>query len=298
MPGQFANIDTGFPSFTGGESTEQKVDALYSYVFLLLENLRYVLRNLSPENFNQQEMKDYFDQLEANVVIANTIITDELYADFGAIADLTVDELRTDYQRAARYLAGNTGSLDYLHIYDEEIDFITATVKSGAPTEHLHHGNRYFWWRDETKTQMTSLEETEWPVIVYKYDEMVKGTFRFDNVTESGTTTKIPQLILGAGYGQQGHEDRGKGVIRKNSTSFDLWMETAAGKKNGVFIGDNYTDIKGLRRATALNFSDWGYGSFTETVEGNVTYLYHVSFNNDGDPILISDGDHGVTITW
>ena len=47
-----------------------------------------------------------------NVLEATTIIADELYAQYGAIADLTVDELRTDYMRAARYLAGNTGALD------------------------------------------------------------------------------------------------------------------------------------------------------------------------------------------
>ena len=52
MPSGFSALDTGFPAFTGGETLEQKVDVLYDYTFLLLENLRYILRNLSPENFN------------------------------------------------------------------------------------------------------------------------------------------------------------------------------------------------------------------------------------------------------
>ena len=308
MPSTFSTIDTGFPAFTGGESTEQKVDALYSYVFLLLENLRYILRNLGPENFNQQDMKDIFDELEANVIISNTVITNELYAEFGAIADLVVDELRTDYQRAYRYQIRydnpelSLSPIDYIHIYDEEINFITASVitSGGTPqTEQLHHGDRYFWWRDETMSQMTSMEETDWPVIVWKYSEMTKGTFRFDEVLSGGTTTKIPQIILGAGYGNQSYPDRGKGIIRKNTDSFDLWMETSGGIKNGIFVGDSYTDIVGLRKTTEIDFSNWDNGYFSEIVDGARTNSYTVTFDANDRPVKITDAaNHETVVIW
>ena len=129
MPTQFAALDNAFPAFAGGESTEQKVDALYDYVFLLLENLRYILRNLSPENFNEAEVEDWIGRnVRAQTVVSEAVVTNELYSRYGAIADLVVDELRTDYQKAARYLAGNTAALDFLHIHDEEIDFISGTT--------------------------------------------------------------------------------------------------------------------------------------------------------------------------
>lgn len=306
MPTEFAALDTGFPSFTGRESTEQKVTALHNYVFMLLENLRYLLRNLSPEaNFNEADRKAWEEEIRAGVVVSNTVITNELYADYGAIADLVVDELRTDYQKAAMYLAGNTSPLDYLHIHDEEINFITGTVarEDDTPlTEQLHHGDRYFWWTDGSYTQMTSLEETTWPVIVYQYNELVKGTYRFDDVTEEGITTKIPELIFGAGYGST-DPDRGKGFLRKNRNSFDLWLLNRNGEKRGIFIGDpsggGYTDIVGLRKPTELDFSDWDNGSFTAYFDGDKVESWEVDFDANDRPVKFTDsGGHETVVTW
>lgn len=311
MPTQFATLDNGFPSFTGRESTEQKVDALYNYVFLLLENLRYILRNLSPENFNEAEMEEWGDEIVANTIInnkiiSNTVITNELYSQYGAIADLVVDELRTDYQKAARYLAGNQSALDYLHIHDEEINFISGTVKisGGTPlTEQLHHGSRYFWWTDAARTQMTSMEPTPYPVVVYQYDELVKGTYRFDDVTEGSVTTKIPELVFGAGYGMQEDADRGKGFLRKNPNSFDLWLVNRFGVRQGLFIGDptggGYTDIVGLRKPTELDFSGWDAGTFTETMDGGMEATFSIDFDAQDRPVKFTDGDgHETVVTW
>ena len=303
MPTQFAALDTGFPNLTGQESTEQKVDAMYNYTFMLLEYLRYILRNLGPENLNEAEMTDWIGKtVKAETVISNTVITNELYSEYGAIADLAVSELRTDYQKAARYLAGNTGSLDYLRIHDEEIDFLTGTVatEGGVPqTEQLHHGDRYFWWTDSGMTQMTSTEATAYPVMVYRYAELTKASFRFSQVTENGVTTKIPQLILGAGNGQTADPDRGKGFLRKNTGSFDLWLRTSTGAENGVFIGDEYTDITGLRKTTELDFSGWDGGCFSETVDGGGTGSYAVTFDSVGRPVKITDGaGHETAVVW
>lgn len=52
MPNGTHLLDAGFPSFTGQESTAEKLDRIQNYLFQLLEELRYLLRNLSTENFN------------------------------------------------------------------------------------------------------------------------------------------------------------------------------------------------------------------------------------------------------
>ena len=144
MAGGLAELDAGFPSNTG--TVERRVQAVYDYLVLLLENLRYILRNLGPENMNEAEILPWLnDKLEVKTLVSNTVITNELYADYGAIADLTVDELRTDYQKAARYLAGDTAALDYLYIHDEQIEFRSGTVHldGGIPaTEQLHRRGR------------------------------------------------------------------------------------------------------------------------------------------------------------
>ena len=304
MPTRFAALDTGFPAFTGGESTEQKVEALHSFTYMLLEYLRYILRNLGPENLNQTEMKSWLDgmDIKAGSVVSDTVITNELYARYGGIADLAVDELRTDYAKAARYLAGDMSALDYLHIHNEEINYISGTVAMDglAPlTEQLHHGTRYFYWTDSGMTQMTGEKTTPYPVIVYQYDELVKGTYRFDDVQEGGSTIKVPQLIFGAGYGNPADGDRGKGFLRKNTNSFDLWLLTNAGTRHGVFIGENHTDIVGLRKTLTMDFSRWDSGVFTETVDGDLGAEYSVTFDDQDRPVKITDGSgHETAVLW
>lgn len=67
MPKDYLALDTNFPSFTGTESTDQKVDQLYNYTFMLLENLRYVLRNLDGSNFNEAGLKEITDPIYAEI---------------------------------------------------------------------------------------------------------------------------------------------------------------------------------------------------------------------------------------
>ena len=69
-----------------------------------------------------------------SVVVSNTIITNELYAKYGAVADLTVDRLRTDFKKAKNYLEGDTSPIDYISIHDEEISFISATTDGSMPS--------------------------------------------------------------------------------------------------------------------------------------------------------------------
>lgn len=306
MPGSFLTADTSMPDLSKAGSTEEKLEMIQNYLYMLLENLRYTLRNLDPsENFNASAVDKWADQLvvkhidassiDARTIVTNTFITNEMYAEYGAIADLTVDTLRTDYTKAQRYLNGDTSNIDYLSIHDEEIAYITAST-DGTQSEQMHVDGRYFYWRDAEKEQMTSEEVTAWPVMVYKYTELIKAKFAFDLV--SGT--KIPQMVFGAGTNNQQDSARGRGYIRKNPLSFDVWLLSESGVKNGIFCGNDYTDLVGLRRATSLNFGNWDGGSFMVTLEGkDDPTTYGVTLDSSGRPtkILYPDGK-ACTITW
>lgn len=412
MPSQFSSLDSSFPSFTGQETLEQKVDALYDYSFMLLENLRYVLRNLDWSNFSKEALENYpgsaaqnitildtadnvtsitnqyvqeyteqywqqsalpdiqrmldpitqmieslegmitqaetdlsalrtrmgsaegrltaleiwqttyvsqisqaftdvyaaiaalesrltglitnlintqafedkVDTLIANYVIAGSVAADELYANYGEIADLVVKELRTDYDRVDQ-----VNQLDYIHIHDEEINFITGT--STGQREQFHHGTRYFWWVDAQHSRMTSEEQTEWPVMVYRYSELNKGTFRFETVGN----VKIPVLKFGAGDGQ----GNSIGYIYKDTTSMNMYYRTNGGRNLGVFIGDSYTDIAGLRRTVNLDFTGWDSGTFVETIDGNVSATFTVTLDTQGRPTAITDDEgHTMGVDW
>ena len=227
-----------FPNLDGNESTDEKLTSIQNYLFQLLEALSYTLRNLSmTDNFNQQELGAWVgDTIKANTIISNTVITNELYTDFGAIADLAVDELRTDWQRARRYLEGDTSDLDYIHIHDEEISFVSAVVleADGAPlTEQLHHGTRYFWWRDGSRTEMTSLEDTGLQVTVYQYTEYNKGKISF--VRELGQTVIV--LKLGAGVDAGGL--LGTLRISKGTDGASITYHASGGGVASLHLGEN-----------------------------------------------------------
>ena len=343
MPSGLYNAEAGFPDLDGIAGTDGKLRAVQDYLYILLETLRWTLRNLSPENINEREMREWVQRVERETIlgdglngadgasggggggtggggssgggtIGDTLISrfliengrlaDELYADYGAVADLTVDELRTDWKKAQRFLDGDASPLDYLHIHDEAVDFRTGTVRfaDGAPlTEQLRRGERRFWWRDAEKTRMTAREETGRPVIVYQYDELLKGTLRFEDCTPPGaqTVTKVPTFILGAGYGMAADPDRGRGFLRKGTDSFDVWLRNAAGEERGMFIGEQYTDIAGLRKTAALDFSEWDAGHFSETVDGGLGSRLAVRFDAQGRPVRITDAaGHATEIRW
>lgn len=66
MPGTFAALETGFPELEG-KTTEQKLRALTDYLYQLLEQLRYTLRNLGEENFNPTDLQHIMEPIHAEI---------------------------------------------------------------------------------------------------------------------------------------------------------------------------------------------------------------------------------------
>ncbi|MBR1496602.1 MAG: hypothetical protein IJ617_03170, partial [Oscillospiraceae bacterium] len=146
-----------------------------------------------------------------------------------------------------------------------------------------------FYWTDETKTQMTCTEVTPWPVIVYVYDELVKTSLRF---IPDQTLWSIPTLVLGAGVGTG---DRGKGFLQKDASSLNLWLVNTNNEQRGLFIGNEYVDIKGLRRTVAVDFSHLSEGYWTEMVEGDDT-VYRHGFSQSGSSVTETAPDGVQTV--
>ena len=63
MPDKFVVLDTGLPTWSGSETLTEKVDALYSHQFQLVESLRYMLRHLDISNFNEDGLKSITDPI-------------------------------------------------------------------------------------------------------------------------------------------------------------------------------------------------------------------------------------------
>lgn len=66
MPSNFLNADVSFP-WNDGADDHRKLAAIESYLFMLLEQLRYTLYNLEPENFNDGALDALKEMLTGDI---------------------------------------------------------------------------------------------------------------------------------------------------------------------------------------------------------------------------------------
>lgn len=57
MPTGMQGLDLAFPDAGDGKSTEDKLTEILDYLYILMENLKYMLSNLGVQNFNQTELE-------------------------------------------------------------------------------------------------------------------------------------------------------------------------------------------------------------------------------------------------
>lgn len=113
MPSNFSYLDVNFPTFTSGEDTESKIDSIQSYLYMLMEQLRYSLNNLDERNFNEKGLQNITEPIYARIEGSE-----------GYIAELALDakELRlglygesgdiTTLQATAKGLQSSVSSLN------------------------------------------------------------------------------------------------------------------------------------------------------------------------------------------
>ena len=258
----------------------------------------------------------YFDPIKGDYVFdgalgADAVFTDSLYAEQGDIAELTVDRLSTS-KKVRLYNLGNTQDDNFIVVQDNYLRFTTGSVKydENDPTTPLteqatnRYGQNLYWQRepvsynadgyplDDDGVQIyATTDETDWPVMVYQYTELIKGQFSFIDL--SGVYT--PQLILGAGD-ENGYS---KGYLYKEATDLILSYLNSSGDTVQITLGDDgYVDIYQLRRATEMDFSSWDAGMFSETLDGDIDASYLVDFDAQGRPVKIYDADHECEIVW
>ena len=225
-----------------------------------------------------------------DVVISNTVIVNNLYAERGNIAELTVDQLDTS-DKVAKYLLEDTSDVNYIKAYDQNIEFVTAST-DGTETEQAEDrdGNPLYWIDEDHAA--TTTDVTDYPVTIYVYEELskLKVFFKDDN------GVYIPQLELGAGGGVPGYPDRGKGFIYKDSEGLLLKFIKNNGQEIILRLGED-----GLQGSSSplVDVSLYDDGMFTEYDDGTI---YEWAFTKDGagkiTEIYNEDTDITTSITW
>lgn len=68
MPGNILSADTQFPNFAGQESPAEQIRTIRNYLYMLLEQLRYMLNNLDAGNFNSEGLKEIQDAISQPIL--------------------------------------------------------------------------------------------------------------------------------------------------------------------------------------------------------------------------------------
>jgi len=69
MAGTIVDLDAGYSAISGEDTPEKQIKTVREYLYILLEQLRYVLRNIGLENMNEAAVKEL-----------TKLITDPVYA--------------------------------------------------------------------------------------------------------------------------------------------------------------------------------------------------------------------------
>lgn len=245
-------------------------------------------------------------KLDGNVDVSGQLSADALYAALGEIADLSVNRLSTS-RRVVKYLAGDTTDDNFIRVAEQSLEFVAGISKGTTEQARNPNGELIYWEADPAGASIgsdgypyvngerifTTTKQTNWPVMVYQYEEQVKRAISF----QSDGQYYYPVDIFGAGdpNGKQ------RGYLVKRQNSMELTYETSLGKLLGLAARDDgYMDLMGLRKSAALDFSEWDKGYFAELVDGEKTpYRYTVAFDQQRRPIKITDNSgHATLIRW
>lgn len=250
---------------------------------------------------------------------ADAVFTDSLYAETGDVAELTVDRLSTsrrirkyilqdtsddNYIRIQdNYIRWITGSAEMANallcedgspLLTEDGDLILLEEGNGFNVEQAtnRYGQGLYWQRqpvghtadgyptDADGQQIyTTTDTTNWPVMVYRYLELVKMEEAF---AQQGALYQ-PQIILGAGD----ENGNSKGYIYKEQKDLLLRYVSSAGKNVDIkFTDSGFVDAM-HRRLKSCDI-DRNAGTVAYSMEGDET-TYALLFSESGDT---------VTFTW
>lgn len=245
-------------------------------------------------------------KLDGNVDVSGQLSADALYSAFGEIADLSVNRLSTS-RRVVKYLAGDTSDDNFIRVEGQSLEFVAGISKGTTEQARNPNGELIYWEADPAGASIgtdgypyangerifTTTKQSNWPVMVYQYEEQVKRAISF---TSDGKYY-YPVDIFGVGD----NNGKQRGYLVKRQNSLELTYETSMGKLLGLAARDEgYMDLLGLRKSAALDFSEWDKGYFAELVDGEKTpYRYTVTFDQQRRPIRITDNSgHATLIRW
>lgn len=221
-------------------------------------------------------------EAEFDVTISNTFITQTLAADKGYIAELTVDSLETS-TKVQKYLNNDISDVDFIRIEGKEIEFITATTDGESTEQAINRKGYPIYWTDSSH-EGTTLEVTNYPVVMYTYAEVTKLKMFF----EHDGTYNIP--IIEMGHGDSVTEDSAKARIIKKPTGLEIiYYRSGTGDEVKIQMTDEgFVDADMRRLKSAI--INRANGTIQTMAEGKTI--------GDEETITFVETSNGITYTW
>lgn len=238
----------------------QKMDfkQLRSEVQYLRDELAMMKRHYEDLLYNLDD--DNISSISADKIkglVVDSITADSLYAEYGDIADLTVDRISTA-KRVKKYLLQDVSNDTYFEGYDQGIYFVQATVKydsydeNGDPTSDASPleeqlTNRYgvpLWWNglidydiskangaaydsEGNRLLVTDKPDSGMPVVIYQYQKNIKLKIEFYTGADGVAN---PRITLGIGTDTTGQTDNGKAHIEKTAEGLSVQYISESGE--------------------------------------------------------------------
>ncbi len=190
--------DTNFPHFSDGQSTEEKLYSMQSYLYMLLEELRYTLANVGKENFNEAAFSEISDEITGPV--KKTIQSLDLEVTNGetsASIRLTGDGIEAEAKNI-EFL----GVVTFKSLLDGETVIDGGNIKTGTISGIEMRGNTFYCTL--IRDGETSGRHEGEIILLHKEEgekAYVAGGLRIDDEGEGGTWETRRRIIL---YAQNG----------------------------------------------------------------------------------------------
>ena len=204
------------------------------------------------------EAKVGYVRMDGNVDISGELSADALYASYGEVANLAVDQLVTS-RRVVKYLAGDTSDDNYLRAYAQNLEWVAGECQGGQTQASNPNGEYLYWPVDVSgfssgpdgypvntlgERVYTTTAPTAYPVYVYQYSDVIKRSISFESV--GGIYSPVDRF----GAGNAGGTNRA--WIFKTADGFVIRYVTPGGKEIGINMNtDGTVTIDGLKLTAA-----------------------------------------------
>lgn len=316
-------FETRVTNAEGDISTiSQKVDGITLSVSTVTENGEVFAR--LTLKIGENELYGYI-KLEGNVDVSGQLSAEALYAPYGEIANLAVDQLVTT-RRIVKFLDGDQSDDNFIRAYQQNMEWVTGNCTGGTIQAKNPNGEPLYWpvnvsglsrgadgypVNEQNERIFTTTTPTSYPVQVYTYEEAVKRSISFEAV--NGIYSPVDRF--GAGN-QQGNN---KAWILKTADGFDIRyltpdnqeigirmttdgkvyidgfevpgndiLDTLADMLNGENAAENYDRLLGLLKPVTIDFSRLSETSFVDPD-------YTVATTDYTDPDAVPSGTSNVS---